>query len=92
LIETEPAFVLSYVGQQEPMIRSMVEDLVAPVLAGLPGPRVGRAHHSDAIEWMTRALVSAVLFPAVDGEALARSLARLFRVLLIAPGAAGTSP
>jgi AcrR family transcriptional regulator len=77
LIETEPAFVLAYARERRPAIRALVDRLLGPLVGVASRRKVDSGLRRDVGEWLARALVSAVLFPDPDGDALARSLHRV---------------
>lgn len=78
LIETEPAFVIAYVREHRVALRRVVDQMVASAL-GSTARRKNAVSRRDLSEWLSRALVSAVLFPDPDGEGLARSLTAVLR-------------
>lgn len=85
LIETEPAFVLRYVREQFPALCAATKSFLAPLLAGTRPVRQGVATADQLIEWLTRMMISAVLFPASDPEGMARGLSAVYGLLSAPP-------
>jgi AcrR family transcriptional regulator len=88
LIETEPAFVLRYVREQFPALCAATRSILAPLLVGTHPVRQGVATSDQLIEWLTRMMISAVLFPATDPDGMARGLTAVYGLL---SGAAATT-
>jgi AcrR family transcriptional regulator len=81
LIDSEPAFVLGYLRQQFPALCATTAALLAPLLADVLPVRRGVATHEQLVEWLTRMMISAVLFPAADPDGMARSLTAVYGLL-----------
>jgi hypothetical protein len=81
LIDTEPAFVLRYLRDQFPALCGATGAFLAPLLADTRPIREGVATAEQLIEWLTRMMISAVLFPAADPDDMARGLAAVYRLL-----------
>ena len=81
IIETEPAFVLAYLRGQFPLLRATTGQLLAPLLAATQPVRDGLATTEQLVDWMTRVMISAVLFPDPDPDGMARSLTAVYRLL-----------
>lgn len=82
VIETEPAFVLGYLGRQFPALRATTGQFLAPLLAETQPVRDGLATTAQLVDWMTRVMISAVLFPDPDPDGMARSLTAVYRLLV----------
>lgn len=85
VIETEPAFVLAYLRSEFPSLRAVVGSFVAPLLAQTAPVRQGLATTEQLTDWMTRVMISAVLFPDPDPDRMARGLTAVYRLLAGAP-------
>lgn len=81
LIETEPAFVLRYLRDQFPALCAATGLVLAPLLADTRPIRHGVATTEQLVEWLTRMMISAVLFPAADPDGMARSLTAVYGLL-----------
>lgn len=81
LIETEPAFVLRYLREQFPALCAATGAFLMPLLADTRPVRNGVATSEQLIEWLTRMMISAVLFPPPDPGAMARSLTAVYELL-----------
>ncbi len=81
VIETEPAFVLRYLREQFPTLCATTGALLAPLLAETRPVRQGAATTEQLIDWLTRMMISAVLFPAPDPDGMARSLTAVYGLL-----------
>lgn len=85
VIETEPAFVLDYLRTEFPSLRAVVGSFVAPLLAQTDPVRQGLATTEQLVDWMTRVMISAVLFPDPNPDRMARGLTAVYRLLAGAP-------
>jgi AcrR family transcriptional regulator len=85
VIETEPAFVLAYLRSEFPSLRAVVGSFVAPLLAQTAPVRQGLATTEQLTDWMTRVMISAVLFPDPDPDRMARGLTAVYHLLAGAP-------
>ncbi len=85
IIETEPAFVLDYLRDQFPVLRAIVGAFLAPLLAETHPVRQGLASTDQMVDWMTRLMISAVLFPDPDPERMATSLTAVYGLLTAPP-------
>jgi len=81
IVETEPAFVLAYLRDQFPVLRATTGQFLAPLLAETQPVRSGLATTEQLVDWMTRVMISAVLFPDPDPDGMARSLTAVYRLL-----------
>jgi AcrR family transcriptional regulator len=88
LIETEPAFVLRYAREQFPALCAATRSFLAPLLATMRPVRQGVATTDQLVEWLTRMMISAVLFPATDPDGMARSLNAVYGLLSAEPAGA----
>ena len=81
LIENEPAFVLRYLRQEFPALRSTAAAFFAPLVADAQPVRRGAASAEQLVDWLTRVMISAVLLPDPDPDGMARSLTAVFALL-----------
>ena len=68
IIDTEPAFVLEYLQLQFPALCAVTGSFLAPLLAQTEPVRKGLATTEQMVDWMTRVMISAVLFPDPDPD------------------------
>jgi AcrR family transcriptional regulator len=88
ILETEPAFVLAYLREQFPALRATTGAFLAPLLAETRPVRDGLATTEQLVDWMTRVMISAVLFPDPDPDGMAHGLTAVYRLLTGPPAAA----
>ena len=69
VIETEQAFVLDYLRAEFPALRAVTGSFLAPLLAQTEPVREGLATTEQLVDWLTRMMISAVLFPDPDPDA-----------------------
>lgn len=81
LIENEPAFVLRYLRDQFPALCATTGVFFAPLVATAEPVRQGVATPEQLVDWLTRVMISAVLFPDQDPDRMARSLTAVFGLL-----------
>jgi AcrR family transcriptional regulator len=81
VIDTEPAFVLRHLREQFPTLCATTGALLAPLLAETRPVRNGVATTEQLVDWLTRLMISAVLFPDPDPDRMARSLTAVYRLL-----------
>lgn len=81
LIEHEPAFILRYLRQQFPALRTATATVLAPLLEGTRPVRGHVATTGQLIDWLTRVMISAVLFPDPDPDGMARGLTAVYGLL-----------
>lgn len=81
LIESEPAFVLRYLREQFPALCATTGAFLAPLLGETRPVRQGVATTEQLVDWLTRVMISAVLFPARDPDGMARSLTAVYALL-----------
>ena len=81
LIDSEPAFVLGYLREQFPTLCATTSAFLLPLLADTQPVRRGMATREQMVEWLTRMMISAVLFPAADPDGMARSLTAVYGLL-----------
>jgi hypothetical protein len=82
VIDTEPAFVLRHLREQFPTLCATTGALLAPLLAETRPVRDGAATPEQLVDWLTRMMISAVLFPDPDPDRMARSLTAVYRLLI----------
>jgi AcrR family transcriptional regulator len=85
VIETEPAFVLDYLRAQFPALCAVSGAFLAPLLEQTDPVRQGLASTEQLVDWMTRVMISAVLFPDPDPDRMAHGLTAVYRLLAGAP-------
>lgn len=83
LLETDAAFVLGVIRDQLPLIRATVQELLGPVLEDSGLVRSGVVRTSQLVDWTTRIMISAYLFPDVHPTEMAESLAAVHRALTL---------
>jgi AcrR family transcriptional regulator len=88
VIETEPAFVLDYLRAEFPALRAVTGSFLAPLLAQTDPVRQGLVTAEQLVDWMTRVMISAVLFPDPDPDRMAHGLTAVYRLLAGTPGPA----
>jgi AcrR family transcriptional regulator len=81
ILETEPAFVLGYLREHFAELRSLSLGLLAPVLRDTEPVRSGAVTVEQLCDWLTRVMISAVLFPDPDPDEMARALTAVYRLL-----------
>jgi len=82
VLDTEPAFVLRHLREQFPSLCATTGALLAPLLAETRPVRDGVATPDQLVDWLTRLMISAVLFPDPDPDRMARSLTAVYRLLI----------
>ncbi|GIW40355.1 MAG: putative HTH-type transcriptional regulator [Candidatus Binatia bacterium] len=91
LLEAESAFVVSYLREKFSVIRGMLGRLLGPLLEATEVARSGVASPEQLLDWMTRVLVSMILFPDPDPEEMTRALTATYS-LLTGPSRARRAP
>jgi len=81
LLETDSDYILRAIRQNYDAIRDTVAELLGPMLADNDLVRRGAMSVDQSTDWMVRVMVSLLLFPAQDPEALAGGLAATHRAL-----------
>jgi AcrR family transcriptional regulator len=81
LIENEPAFILRYLRDQFPALCATTGSFFGPLVAESRPVRQGAASPEQLIDWLTRVMISAVLFPDPDPDGMARGLTAVFALL-----------
>jgi AcrR family transcriptional regulator len=87
LIENEPAFILRYLREQFPALRATAGAFFAPLLAETRPVRRGVASTDQLVDWLTRVMISAVLFSDPDPDGMARGLTAVYALLVDPPPA-----
>ena len=85
IIDTEPAFVLEYLQLQFPALCAVTGSFLAPLLAQTDPVRKGLATTEQMVDWMTRVMISAVLFPDPDPDRMAHGLTAVYRLMAGVP-------
>jgi AcrR family transcriptional regulator len=81
ILETEPAFVLGYLREHFSDLRARSQQLLAPLLRRTEPVRSGAVTADQLVDWLTRVMISAVLFPDPDPDEMARGLTAVYRLL-----------
>ena len=81
VIETEPAFVLAYLGEEFPNLRAVIGAFLAPLLRETAPVQQGLVTTEQLVDWLTRVMISAVLFPDPDPNRMAHGLTAVYRLL-----------
>jgi AcrR family transcriptional regulator len=89
ILDTEPAFVLRHLRDQFPTLCATTGALLAPLLAETRPVHDGVATPEQLVDWLTRLMISAVLFPDPNPDGMARSLTAVYRLLTAAAPAQG---
>ena len=89
LLETDSAFVLGFIREQLPVVRAVIHELLAPVLEESSLVRAGIATPQQLVDWLTRVMISAYLFPDPHPDEMVRALAAVHRALTVTPGEPG---
>ncbi|HZT67830.1 MAG TPA: TetR/AcrR family transcriptional regulator [Acidimicrobiales bacterium] len=71
LIDTEPAFVLSFLRQQLPVFHAITDELLAPVMEDARPVREGRVTAAELNELLLRVVLSVFLVPGESSNAVA---------------------
>lgn len=90
VLETDSAFVLAVIREQLPVIRAAIHDLLAPVLRDSSLVQSGVATTSQLVDWTTRIMIFAYLFPDPHPGAMAESMAAIQRLLVVKPEQGGS--
>lgn len=93
ILETEPGFVLTYLRQHFSSLREMTSTSLGPLLRQTTPVRSGVVKVEQLADWLSRFMISAVLFPDPNPNEMARRLTDVYRLLTVAPAraAAGRS-
>jgi AcrR family transcriptional regulator len=81
LIETDADYILRSIRQNYEAIRATATELLGPILADNDLVKRGVMPVDQVTDWMVRTMVSLLLFPPQDPEALAGGLAATHRAL-----------
>jgi AcrR family transcriptional regulator len=88
ILETEPGFVLTYLREHFSTLRAMTSTSLGPLLGQTTPVRSGVVKAEQLADWLSRFMISAVLFPDPNPDEMARRLTAVYR-LLTAPSAPG---
>jgi len=86
IVETDPAFVLRAIRERLPAIKEMMQDSLGVLLGQTELVGKGVATSDQLLDWMTRLMISAFLFPDPDPDRMARDLTAVYRVLTLESG------
>jgi AcrR family transcriptional regulator len=81
ILETDPAFVLRSLREQLPAVRAALHRLLAPLLRQTRPVRDGVVTADQLVDWLTRVMISAFLFPDPEPQAMTRGLIAVYRLL-----------
>lgn len=81
LSETDPDFLLRSIRKNFHSIRDTVEELVLPLTDDLAPIKLGIVTGDEFVDWITRILLSAYLFPDPNPERMSRAIAAYMRML-----------
>lgn len=81
ILETDPALVLREMRTQFAGIKNELRPVLAPALETLEPVHRGAAEVEDLLDWMTRLMLSAYLFPSANPDDMASKLTAVFRAL-----------
>ena len=81
LSETDPAFVLRAIRQNYPLIREAVGNLVFPLIKDMSPMRREIVTGNEAIDMISRVLISMYLIPDPNPEKLTRSISGIMKML-----------
>jgi len=81
MLETDPAFLLQSLRAQFTTIRSGLRELLGPLLRDTQPVRDGVVSESHLVDWMTRMLISVLLFQDPDPDEMARAMTAMYRTL-----------
>jgi AcrR family transcriptional regulator len=87
ILETDPAFVLRAIRDRLSELRALIHGLLAPLLEETTPVVRGIATVEQLVDWLTRVMISAYLFPDPAPAEMARGLTAVYR-MLTAPTAA----
>jgi len=85
ILETEPGFVLAYLRQHFATLRAITSGTLGPLLRQTNPVRSGVVKAEQLADWLSRFMISAVLFPDPNPDEMARRLTAVYRALTIAP-------
>lgn len=85
ILETEPGFVLSYLRENFPVLRGMTKAMLGPLLRQTTPVRSGLVDAEQLADWLSRFMISAVLFPDPNPDEMARRLTAVYRLLTVVP-------
>lgn len=87
LIETEPGFLLRALRRRYADIRDGVAEVARPAARESDLVKAGLLSEDQFIDWLTRLLISAYLFPDPNPERMARGLSSLHEKAVASAGA-----
>ena len=81
LLETDPAFVLSSLKQSFTTVRDELGRLIVPALENSGPVKAGVVSVDQLVDWLTRILVTAYLFPSEDNAAMENAMESMHGML-----------
>jgi len=90
IAETDPALLLRSLREEFPAIKRMFAKAFGPLLRQTALARDGIASEDELVDWLTRIMVSAYLFPEPEPDRMARTLSAVHRVLTVQPKRSAT--
>jgi len=81
IVDTDPAFVMRSIRTEFPAIRALMSRLMGPLVRETTPVRRGVATPDQLVDWLTRLMISAFLFPDPEPEAMTRGLLAVYRLL-----------
>jgi AcrR family transcriptional regulator len=92
ILETEPGFVLTYLRQHFSTLREMTSASLGPLLRQTTPVRSGVVQAEQLADWLSRFMISAVLFPDPNPDEMVQRLTAVYRLLTIASAQKETTP
>jgi AcrR family transcriptional regulator len=92
ILETEPGFVLTYLRQHFSTLREMTSASLGPLLRQTTPVRSGVVQAEQLADWLSRFMISAVLFPDPNPDEMAQRLTAVYRLLTVASAQKATTP
>ncbi|UCE86205.1 MAG: TetR/AcrR family transcriptional regulator [Deltaproteobacteria bacterium] len=84
MLRSDPAFLLESLRAQLPIIRRELHELFAPLLRETEAVRSGALGVDGLVDWITRILISTLLFEDPEPDETAGGIATIYRILQVA--------